>query len=162
MRALVILAVTAALLAGCGSADGAGGGEPDAAFTGTPACPETLAEGSAGAEPAAAAPDLPAFDTAWLCVFELGDAWTLTGGPALLDDVSAVRDLVGALTPADPSMACTMELGPEYLLVLASGDARTDVVIDTYGCRIARVDGTPGTLMGPDTMIADLDALAGL
>ncbi|MDN4476212.1 hypothetical protein QQX09_10135 [Demequina sp. SYSU T00192] len=159
MAAAVTAATAAALLAGCTAADAPGA---SSAPTVTPTCPDTIAPEPGTPETAAAAPEIGAFDSAWLCVYALGDAWTLAEGPAPIDDLDGVRELVDALEPADLMRPCTLELGPEYLLTLADGDDLTRIVVDAYGCRWARVEGEPGLLTGPDTIIADLDGLAGL
>ena len=159
MRAAVRMAAVVALMSACAPADDAGGADPTARAA-TPACAETLAPARGDATAAARAPEIGGFDAAWLCVYELGEEWTLADGPAPIEDLEAVRVLVDALAPADLMSPCTMELGPEYVLTLATGEQLTRIVIDAYGCRWARVEGEDGLLATPDGVIAELDRLA--
>ncbi|WP_062301452.1 hypothetical protein [Demequina subtropica] len=158
MRTLVIVAAAAVLLAGCASAqDDAPGGS--ASPVATPACPETIEVSRGAYEPAAAAPEIGAFDSAWLCTYGYLEDWELLEGPVVIEDLAAVREIVDGLEPADVSLPCTMELGPELVLTLADGEDLTSLVIDTYGCRWVQVEGEEGLLSGSDTLLADLDAL---
>ncbi|WP_156156081.1 hypothetical protein [Demequina maris] len=160
-RGMVVAAMAIAVLAGCSAADDAGGGSSGGA-TVMPTCPDTIAPEASGVEAAEAAPRIGAFDSAWLCVYALGDQWTLSEGPAPIEDLDGVRELVDALEPADLLQPCTLELGPTYLLTLADGEDLTSILVDAYGCRWARVAGEPGLLSTPDGVVGDLDTLAGL
>lgn len=162
MRALAIAAMALTMASGCSAGGGAEPAGSGAAVDVTPTCPETLDLPTGGGEPASDAPTIGAFDAAWVCVYGLGEQWTLVQGPAPIEDLDAVRGLVDGLEPADLMQPCTMELGPEYVLTLAGGEGLTRIVIDDYGCRWARVDGDPGVLATPEGIIADLVRLAGL
>ncbi len=160
-RGMVVAAMAIAVLAGCSAADDAGGGSSGGASA-TPTCPDTITPEAGTPEAAASAPDIGPFDAAWLCVYALGEEWTLAEGPAPIEDLDGVREIVVALEPADLLQPCTLELGPTYLLTLADGEDLTRIVVDAYGCRWARVEGEPGLLSTPDGVIGDLDTLAGL
>ena len=155
--------VAAVMLAGCASGVGSGSdsdsGDPPTDVT--PSCEETLTP-EGGAEAATEAPSFADLEAAWLCVYAVGETWTLDQGPAAIEDLATVEELVNALEPADMSRACTMELGPELLVTVVDASGTRGIVVDDYGCRTARVVGEPGLLMGADDMVAQLYALAGL
>ncbi|WP_062522382.1 hypothetical protein [Demequina silvatica] len=162
MRVLAVLVAAAMVMAGCATGGDPGGSPAASVAPVEPTCAEVLEPVTGEAVAATEAPDVGAFDSAWLCVYALGEEWTLSDGPSPIADLDGVRALVDALEPADLMTPCTMELGPEYVLTLAAGEDLTRIVIDAYGCRWARVEGEQGLLSTPDGVIATLDSLAGL
>ncbi|WP_062294429.1 hypothetical protein [Demequina phytophila] len=160
MRALAVLMAAAMVLAGCATASDPGGAAEPTAIP-TPGCEETRAY-DRDADVTGSIPLDGEIDAAWLCVYSPSDVWTLVDGPATIEDTDALRALVDGFEPADPGAPCTMELGPEYLVTAVSGTEVTSIVLEAYGCRWARLDGSADVFSTPDGAIADLEALAGL
>ncbi|SEJ46354.1 hypothetical protein [Demequina mangrovi] len=191
MRYLATAVLAAAVLAGCSTA----APEPSASPSAIAAtCPETLVEpdpvehGLGPFEEATGTPSLPEPEAAWWCTYSALDTatpdpdggvaygWRLQGEPATIaaDDLAAVSDLLDGLEIPDPMRACTADLGPRHLLVLASGSARIGVAIDAFGCHDVRLTDDPwsvapgettdpdlvtGVLSPPDGMLAALNGL---
>ncbi len=155
LAAIAVRAVT--MVAGCSDS---GGGVSASPIDVVAACPPVLDVPSGAPDAASSAPEVAPFGAAWLCTYGLGEEWTLQAGPDRIADLLALRALVDGLEPADLMRPCTMELGPEVLLVLAGEDTLTRIVIDDYGCRWARVDGQQGLLATPEGMLAELRGLA--
>ena len=167
--------VLLAALAGCGSEAGGSATDPPgpdelAEHSGQP-CPEELPEeeqGEGWEQPAESAPDLPAADEAWVCVY--GDAgapadgsrgyyvWKRSGQPVALsaDELEAAQELLDELEPAPAEQACTADLGPRYVLVLSTGGDLTGVVLDDFGCHSARLTGDPHDIGPGDGSMAGL------
>lgn len=109
---------------------------------------------SGGSDPAPGAPDLPEPDRAWVCVYQPSDrargpAWAREARPRPVDTgrLPTLAAALSGLAPADPGRLCTKELGPRYLLVLATdGEAGADltgVAVDGFGCRDVRLTDDP-------------------
>lgn len=165
------------------SADGsAGTGAPtgDAEPAAAEPCPAELAsDGTVPTEPAAAAPELPAATTAYVCRYQPaevadGPAWERDGEPVEVDpaELSALDEL----RPAAADRFCTEELGPRWLVALDDGSgAVTGVVVDDFGCRDVTLTADPagtapgaagqdvegGVLTGPGSLAGDLATLYG-
>ncbi|WP_062384632.1 hypothetical protein [Demequina iriomotensis] len=152
--------LTAVVLAACAPPSDVGDTQPTT--DATPRCAETLTPATGPVEPAAGAPEIGELTAAWVCVYSIGEEWTLAEGPAAIEDLDGVRALVDTLEPADLNQACTMELGPEYVLHLVEDQRHLRIVIDDYGCRWARMGDSSEILTGSDSFLADLTALAGL
>ena len=191
VASLAFAASVALLCTGCTNVDGTS----DASGR---VCPEQLPVPEGGAEAprdfAGELPDLPAADAAWLCQYTAdvleattgdepgGDQaweWSREGEPA---EISVARlDVVDALTsglvafPED--VACTLELGPRWLVVLEADEELFGVAVDDYGCHEARLTDDPfevapghsddprlprGRLMPPTGVVDELKAVAGV
>ena len=147
-------------------------------------CPAQLPLGSDSGhgfgpdEPAAASPDLPVPERAWLCRYDPVDAgpgpdgdgtsfrWARGGQVQELpaEDVATLARHLRRLRPAESDLFCTADLGPRRMAVYEVEDQLTGVVVDTYGCGYVRLtddpvetapgEGTergtvPGVLVGP-------------
>lgn len=127
-------------------------------------CPEQLPEPAEdsgygfGTEAAAEeSPDLPEVDRAWVCRYDATDrpgrnpdgayyTWDRGTRPRPLPaaEVPALVEAVEGLAPPEGDQACTADLGPRYLLVLATPEERVLAVsVDAYGCRDARLTADP-------------------
>lgn len=194
----VVLGATG--LAGCADSDpgeratdtSSTAGADEASPQGGEVCPERLPQGEdpgsgLGTEqPADAAPELPTPESAWTCQYQPvdsgpgpdgrgsalvwereGEARTVTS--TTLPDIA--RDVSRLAPPDTANQMCTMDLGPRWMLVLATGQDLTGVVVDDYGCRNVRLtddpfetepgaseqDGiVPGVLTSPPTLLASL------
>lgn len=137
-------------------------------------CPEVLpqpAEGLGTTEPAASAPSLAAAASAYVCRFDLRDerGFARAGEPRELgaERLGRLEEALAGLEPAAADRACTMDLGPRFMVVLVHADGDTTaVVVDAYGCREVRVSpdpltSVPGEEGGTLTSPADLLELLG-
>jgi len=163
--------------AGCGDSDpglgtdrGGGGGSDLALLDERGPCPRQLPEpaedrgyGFGTDAPASDSPELPEVDRAWVCRYDAVDQpernengayflWERATRPAPIatSRLSRLVEGVEALTPPEGDQACTADLGPRYLLVLATPEDRVLAAsVDDYGCREVRLtadpwDGAPG------------------
>lgn len=153
-------------------------------------CPDRLPEpsddggnGFGSEQPAESTPELPEVDRAWLCQYDATDrarpgangaylTWDLAGAadPLPPGDMPALVDAVEGLTVPPEDQACTADLGPRYLLVLATpDDGLLAASVDAYGCRDVRLTADPwggapgetpapgvpaGVLAGGETLLA--------
>ncbi|WP_122816850.1 hypothetical protein [Nocardioides pantholopis] len=168
-------------------------GAPSGPATDGDPCPASLPEvpddQGDDIEPVAeTAPSLPAPEEAWACRYDPVEAgpgpggqgttwgWELAGAatPVGAEDLAALADHLPLLRPANPARICTLELGPRWMLVYRTGQHRTGVLVDGYGCRDVRLTddpfttpageatrrGTvPGILTGPLQLPKDLAAV---
>ncbi|WP_185994270.1 hypothetical protein [Nocardioides campestrisoli] len=190
-----------ALLAGCGTDDGSSGSggtgteasaspSDELAESAGEVCPADLpepdeADQSRLGEPAASAPALSDAQQAWVCRYEPsvgsaeesgGSTWQRVGTAQAVDPDSLPRidKALAGLVPAEPDRACTMELGPRRVLVIAHEGDLTGVVVDDFGCREVRLTSAPadrvagldkaegivpGVLSAPDDLVAFLRAM---
>lgn len=160
-----------AAAAGCGDsdpglgADPGGGGDSDLALLDERGpCPEQLPEpgdddGYGFGTDAAAedSPALPEVDRAWVCRYDAVDQpernengayflWDRATRPRAVDadQVPGIVEALGSLTPPGGDQACTADLGPRYLLVLATPEDRLVAAsVDDYGCREVRFTTDP-------------------
>ncbi len=163
--------------AGCGDSDpglgtdpGGGSGSDLAQLGERGPCPRQLPEpaedrgyGFGTDAPASDSPELPEVDRAWACRYDAVDQpernengayflWERATRPAPIatSRLSRLVEGVEALTPLEGDQACTADLGPRYLLVLATPEDRVLAAsVDDYGCREVRLtadpwDGAPG------------------
>lgn len=174
LRRLAAVSLTVSLLAaaaGCGDSDpglgvdpGGGGGSDLALLDERGPCPRQLPEPADddgygfGTDAAAEdSPALPEVDRAWVCRYDAVDQpernengayfrWERATRPAPIatSELSRLVEGVEALTPPAGDQACTADLGPRYLLVLATPEDRLVAVsVDDYGCREARLTADP-------------------
>lgn len=127
-------------------------------------CPEQLPEPADdrgygfGTDAAAEdSPVLPEVDRAWVCRYDAVDQperndngayflWERATRARAIDAgrVPALVDALSSLTPPEGDQACTADLGPRYLLVLATPEDRLVAAsVDDYGCREVRLTGDP-------------------
>ena len=160
-----------AAAAGCGDsdpglgADPGGGGDSDLALLDERGpCPRQLPapadDGGYGFGTDSAAEDSPALpevDRAWVCRYDAVDQpernengayflWERATRPAPIatSRLSRLVEGVEALTPPAGDQACTADLGPRYLLVLATPEDRLLAAsVDDYGCREVRLTADP-------------------
>lgn len=166
LTVLMASGVVVATLSACGSAsDDADPGAPIAqvdelADHGGEPCPAALPlddDGAfGGSDPASEAPSIPEADEAWVCQYDVKESeaepdhrmmssWMRAGEPAPVEG-AALADLqtaLAALAPASPNQACTMDLGPRFLVVVSTDGDLTGVLVDDYGCRDVRLTGDP-------------------
>lgn len=122
--------------------------------------PGTGDDAFGGSDAASSAPDLPAPDRAWVCTYTLrsapaagsrGPAWSRDGAAreVAADRLPDLTTALAALEPAEPGRLCTEELGPRYLVVLATDDDTTTdltgVAVDAFGCRDVRLTDDPSS-----------------
>jgi hypothetical protein len=155
-------------------------------------CPARLPQGEDpgygfGTEkPAEASPALSAPESAWTCRYHPVDGgpgpdgqgtamvWERDGGagPVSSTALPEIEESLSRLAPPDTAnQMCTQELGPRWMLVLASGQDLTGVVVDGFGCRNVRLTDdpfetvpgaskqegiVPGVLMAPPSLLEDL------
>lgn len=165
--AVPLLAVVAACgdsEPGIGTDPGGSGGSDLALLDERGPCPRQLPEpaedrgyGFGTDAPASDSPELPEVDRAWVCRYDAVDQpernengayflWERATRPALLapDDLPRLVERVEALTPPAGDQACTADLGPRYLLVLATPEDRLVAAsVDDYGCREVRLTADP-------------------
>ena len=160
-----------AVVAACGASDpgfgtdpGRGSGSDLALLDERGPCPRQLPEpaddGGYGFGTDAAAEDslaLPEIDRAWVCRYDAVDQparnqngsfflWERATRPAPVpsSELSRLVESVEALTPPAGDQACTADLGPRYLLVLATPEDRLVAAsVDDYGCREVRLTADP-------------------
>ena len=160
-------------LAACGDAEsdpglgvdpGVGTGSDLALLDERAPCPEQLPEPTDdrgygfGADAAAEeSPALPEVDRAWVCRYDATDrpernpdgayyTWDRGTRPRQLPaaELPALVEAVEGLVPPAADQACTADLGPRYLLVLATPEDRVLAVsVDAYGCRNSRLTADP-------------------
>lgn len=127
-------------------------------------CPEQLSEptddsgyGFGADAPAEESPDLPEVDRAWVCRYDATDrpgrnpdgayyTWDRGTRPRQLPaaEVPALVQAVEGLVPPEGDQACTAELGPRYLVVLATPEGRVLAVsVDAFGCSDVRLTADP-------------------
>lgn len=153
-RTALVAAALLAALTGCGDG-GSSGSSPEptpiaadelARHDGRP-CPAQLpSEDGPATGPAPGLPDLPGFDRAWVCRYQV-ETWTLAGEPHEVPhaDLGELEAALGGLAPAPAAQMCTMDLGPRYLLVVSDGRDLTGIQVDAYGCRDVRLTDEPHT-----------------
>lgn len=173
-RRVASMALVLPLLAGaaaCGDSDPGlgtdprtGGGSDLALLDERGPCPEQLPEPGDdggygfGTDAAAAdSPALPKVDRAWVCRYDAVDQperndngayflWERATRPRAVDagEVPALVEAFSSLTPPEGEQACTADLGPRYLLVLATPEDRLVAAsVDDYGCREVRLTADP-------------------
>ena len=136
--------------------------------------------------PAASVPTLSMPQEAWICRYDARDVapdgsngawyeWVRQDAARRLDadELGAFSTAIAQLKPPAEDTACTMELGPRYLVSYASQNDLTGVVIDDYGCSEVRLTDDPfttvpgdpsqpgtvaGVLNGPTGLLDDLRA----
>jgi hypothetical protein len=201
-RAVAAIAVVlgATSLAGCADPDpgqratdtSSTASADEAAPHGDEVCPERLPQGKdpgIGTEqPAEAAPELPSPESAWICQYQPVDSgpgpdgqatalvWEREGearavSSTTLPDIA--RDVSRLAPPDTANQMCTMDLGPRWMLVYATGQDLTGVVVDDFGCRNVRLTDdpfetepgaseqggiVPGVLTSPPDLLANLKA----
>ena len=179
-------------LAACGEAE-IGRGEPwsstgvdEVAAHHGQACPKRLVRGGEVDE-AEAAPSMPGFDAAWICVYQPTEAGPGPGGDGTswvwvregrarevrAAHLPGLERSLGELVPAKGDRLCTADLGRQLMLVGVKEGDLIGVVVDDFGCHDvrltdepfetapgeARQPGTvPGILQGPRDFTEDLDA----
>jgi hypothetical protein len=183
--ALVLVASAALALTGCTNDDSGARRH---------ACPEQLPTPPAGVEGfrdfATELPKMPDADAAWLCKYVSAPTatpgsrsgamvWSLEGEPAQLPaaGAAAVSEMVQGFTAFPGDVACTLDLGPRWLVVFQAGEDTFGITIDDYGCREARLTDDPfsvahgystdprlvrGSLSTPRGVLVDLKAAAGI
>ena len=89
--------------------------------------------------------------------------------PVAAADLAGLQQALDDLALADPSAACTDDLGPRWMVVSDHEGDLTGVVVDDYGCRDVRLtddphatppgaggqDGTVGGVLAGGTAILD-------
>ena len=150
-------------------------------------CPVRLPEnpkdghGLGTQEPAGSSPSLPRLESAWICRYDPMEggpmpdgegtwtAWQRDGGvrPVSSSDTATLDRHLSKLEPADRARACHDDLGSRWLLVYASQDDLTGVVVDDFGCRDVRLtdepfETPPGQATQPGTVSGVLVAPRGL
>lgn len=120
---------------------------------------------------------------AWVCQYDTFDAGTTTGGGFVFGwrrvgepqriaaaDLAGLQRALDNLALADPSGACTDDLGSRWMVVSSHDGDLTGVVVDDYGCREVRLtddphatppgaddqDGTVGGVLAGGTAILDV------
>lgn len=162
--------LSVALLTACSSDDG-GSGDPQESSNadGVGAlgaeegpCPSVLpstespSDGLGTQEPAAAAPSLPAPDSATVCMYNFtedasGDdqsasyTFTLSGEPVPVKsrNLEALTEELTKLAPVEPDAKCPAKLGRRWLLVTTADEEVTGVVVDDFGCVDVRLTDAP-------------------
>ncbi|WKN47844.1 hypothetical protein [Nocardioides sp. Arc9.136] len=163
---MLLVVVLGACSPGSGGEDtpGSGPGPVDevAAVDGPP-CPPRLPQAEDGTsgfgttEPAASTPDLAGADRAWTCSYRAVEGhrssvgavyrWERQGAPTTVPEARLVRvdRALAALRPVKATRACTADLGPRHLLVLAHEGDLTAVAVDDFGCDDVRLSDDPST-----------------
>ena len=127
-------------------------------------CPAVLPEPTNGSgqgfATSAVADEEPRFtspDAAWVCQYgatdigrtengEMEIEWRLDHTPRRLDDslLPQVTEGLQSIELRDPEpLPCTMELGPQWMLVTSNAGDLTGAVADGYGCRDVRLTDDP-------------------
>jgi hypothetical protein len=191
-----LLLVVAGSITSCGarSNNASPSSEPvdDLSQHGGSVCPTTLPRaprstyGFGTEKPAAMVPTLSKPQRAWVCQYDAHNVarqgsngawyeWVRVGAPRRLDvqELDAFASAIGQLTVPSADRACTMDLGPRYLVSYTYKRDLTGVVIDGYGCRGVRLTDNPfttvpggasvagiveGVLAGPTKLLDDLNA----
>ena len=200
--AAITAVLGATSLAGCADSDpeqratdtSSTGSADEVARHGGDVCPDRLPQGDEpgygfGTEqPAEASPALPAPESAWTCRYQPVDGgpgpdgqgtamvWERKGEARPVSS-TALPDMAQSLSrlapPDTANQMCTQELGPRWMLVFATGQDLTGVVVDGFGCRSVRLTDdpfetepgaskqegvVPGVLMAPPSLLEDLKA----
>jgi hypothetical protein len=188
------VAVLGGLLAGCaqpraapGPGDSSGHRVDEVAAHRGQVCPRKLAQASdetygfGTSEPADVSPSLPVPEAAWVCRYGADDVgpgpdgdgttfgWVRRDPPRRVAEsrLPALAEHVDELAPAEGDRACTADLGPRWMLVLAAGGDLTGVVVDDFGCQDVRLTDEPfrtppGEATQPGTVSGVLSGPAGL
>ncbi len=170
-------AVTAILLAGCGSdpAPTATDDSPTPTETpaAAPACPATLFDGNraesktASAE-ATATPQWGDISAAWVCTYTPGvsteerkSGWTLAGDQVEVTgaDLDTLRTGLAGLLVPEENRGCTMDLGPRSLVLAQVDGGTVGIVMDHFGCRDVRLTSDPAGAVAGTT--SDLGTVPG-
>ena len=198
--AAIAVVLGATSLAGCADSD-AGQRATDTSSTasadeaarhGDDVCPERLPQGKdpgsgfGTEQPARAAPELPTPESAWTCQYQPVDSgpgpdgqgalvWEREGEARPVSSTALpIAESLSRLAPPDTAnQMCTQELGPRWMLVFATGQDLTGVVVDGFGCRSVRLTDypfetgpgaskqegiVPGVLMAPPSLLEELKA----